>query len=116
MHGRLPADFLSLERIWPNVQFQIYGDQIWTYGSSPIQMSYRSQLPVSRWPVYFRVYAEYELARRMAFAVAESADLEKRLEANLIEKRAMAMFIDAQNHPGDQIQYNPWISIRGGWY
>jgi hypothetical protein len=113
---QLPADYLSLVSLWPNVDFQIYGDRIYTLSGSAQQLSYRTQLPVSKWPSYFRAYATYELAIRLAFSVAESAGLETRLTASLVEKRAMALYVDAQNHPSPPIINNPWLSVRGGWY
>lgn len=112
---QLPADFLSLIRVDPNQPFQIYGDQIYTIGQSPMRLEYRTQLPVSKWPVYFRDYAVYELGIRLAYSVAESEKLAARLKQDLIEVRAMALFIDAQNHPSDPIQSAPWIAARGSY-
>lgn len=113
---QLPADYLSLVKLWPVVDFNIFQDQIWTLSDSPLQLAYRSQFPVSKWPSYFRTYAVYELAVGLAFSVAESANLEQKLSAKLVEKRSMALFNDAQNHPNEPISFNPWLSVRGGWY
>jgi hypothetical protein len=111
---QIPADFLSLIRVDPLQAFQIYGDQIYTLGQSPMKLEYRTQLPVSKWPVYFRHYAAFELAILLAFSVAESEKLEQKLKEERVEVRALAMYVDAQNHPSDPIQDNPWITVRAG--
>jgi hypothetical protein len=50
----------------------------------------------------------------LAFSVAESEKLEQKLKEERIEVRALALYIDAQNHPSDPIQDNPWIQVRAG--
>lgn len=113
---QLPSDYLSFETLDPIIDYQIFGERVYTRSGSPLKLSYRTQLPVSKWPVYFREYAVYELAVGLAFSVAESDGLEAKLKQELVEIRAMAMFIDAQNHPNVPIQNRPWISARAGWY
>lgn len=112
---QLPADFLSLESIYPRQAFNIFGDQIWTRGNSPTRLLYRSQLPISKTPVYLRDYLVQQLAIKMAYSVAESAQLAQNLKQDLPTIRAEAMFIDAQNHPNVGIESNYWVTARGGW-
>ena len=110
---QLPADFLSLGRLWPNIPYQIYQDQIWAASNSPLQMEYRFQVPVSKWSPAMRMYAAYELAVAMGLSIAESEQLYKDLKAEVIEKRAMALFVDSQNHPQRNAQNSTWIGVRG---
>lgn len=113
---QLPADFLSLKRLDPNIPFQIYEDRIFTTGSSPIKLAYNTQKPVSKWPVYFRNFMVYELAYALAKGISEDAKLTADLKADRHSYRSQGRFIDSQNHPNVAIQSTPWISIRGTGY
>ena len=110
---QLPADFLSLVRLWPNIPFQIYGDQIWAASNSPLQMEYRMQVPVSKWSPAMRLYAAFEIAVGLGLSIAESEGLYKDLKVELVEKRAMALYVDSQNHPQRNAQNSTWIGVRG---
>lgn len=110
---QLPADFLSLVRLWPNIPYQIYGQQIWSMSNSTLQMEYRFQVPVSHWSAPMRFYAAYEVASQMALSISESDQLFKELSGQLAEKRAMALFTDSQNHPQRNANNSSWIAVRG---
>lgn len=114
---QLPADFLSLIKLSPMQNFQIFENLIYTLGNSPIILQYRTQRPVGEWPAYFRRMVVYELAVELGFSVAQNAKLAAGLQQKLErDVRPMALYIDAQNHPSDPIQDRPWVAVRAGGY
>lgn len=113
---QLPADFLSLKQLDPNIRFQIFEDRIFTQGSSPLKLAYNTQKPVSKWPSYFRNFMVYELALGLAKAVSESAQLTKELRQDRNTYRSQGRFIDSQNHPNVPMQNVPWVQIRRSGY
>lgn len=110
---QLPADYLSLGRLYPNIPFMIYGDQIWSASNNTLQMEYRYQVPVSKWSPAMRLYAVYEMAVALGISIAESEGLYKDLKMELVEKRAMALYVDSQNHPQRNARNSSWIAVRG---
>lgn len=110
---QLPADYLSMVRTWPNRNYTVFGDQLYTSSRSRWQIEYRYQVPVSKWSPAMRLYAAYELAVALGLSVAESEGLYKDLKMELVEKRAMALFVDSQNHPQRNIKNSSWIAVRG---
>ncbi len=110
---QLPHDFLSLIRLYPNINFQIFQDRIYSASNSKLQMEYRYQVPVSKWSPPMREYAVYEIAIGLGISIAESAQLYEALKKQHFEKRAMALFVDSQNHPQRPMQNSSWIAVRG---
>ncbi len=109
---QLPSDYLSLQRLDPIIEYQIFGDQIWTPSSSPLKLAYRYQVPVSEWPSYFKECMVLELARKYAKTICQNDKLYRDILVELNEKRALAMFIDAQSHPNEGIVSKPWLTVR----
>ena len=110
----LPADFLSLVRLYPNLNYQIFERRIYTAGSGTLHIEYNHNVPVSRWSAPFKEYMVYALAAKLAPSVTENPKISQdmRTERDLI--RTTAMYIDAQNSPNQPIQRNPWIAVRTG--
>lgn len=110
---QIPHDYLSLVRLFPAINYQIYEDRIYTSSNSTLQMEYRFQVPVSKWSPAMREYAVYEIAVGLGISIAESSQLFEVLKSQLFEKRAMALFVDSQNHPQRPMQNSSWIGVRG---
>lgn len=108
----LPADMLAVVRLYPNVNYEIFGDRIYTGTSGKLQMEYTYQVPVSKWPAPFKTFITYSLAANLALSVAEDAKLSQLFEAKKQEARALAMWVDAQNSPSKAIRSNPWVDVR----
>lgn len=116
----LPADFLSLCRLFPNIQFQIFERRIYTYGTvGELKLEYNYNVPVTRWSAPFKEYMVYALASKLAPAVAQNANLMAAMISERNRILTTAMYIDAQNSNNHPIQQNPFITVRNGglgWY
>ena len=113
----LPADFLALVRLDPNINYQIFGKRIYTANSTAsLKMEYTYNTPVTFWSAPFREYIVYALAAKLAISQALDANLAQALmsERNLL--RSTAMYIDAQNSPNVPIQRNILIDSRRSGY
>lgn len=71
------------------------------------------QVPVSKWSPAMRLYAAFEIAVGLGLSIAESEGLYRDLKVELVEKRAMALFVDSQNHPQRNARNSTWIGVRG---
>ena len=115
----LPADFLSMVRIYPMVHYQIFERRILTSTKSTLKIEYNANVPVSYWWAPFKEYIVYALANAMAPGVTENQNLVKLIQEERQRTLSTAMFVDAQNAPNRSIQHNPWIEVRGrgrsGW-
>ena len=113
----LPADFLSLVRMYPNIQYQIFGRRIYCSSQGILKLEYNYNAPVTRWSAPFKEYMVYCLASKMAPAVTENPNLIAQIISERNALRSSAMYIDAQNSPNRPIARNPWIACRtGGTY
>jgi len=109
----LPADFLSLVRLFPHVPFQIFGPRIYTGSSGTLKIEYNYRAPVTHWSAPFKEYMVYSLATIVAASVTEDPSLMQMIAQERRSARASAMFVDAQNSPNRAIQSNPWLEVRG---
>lgn len=108
----LPGDLLAVVRIYPNVNYEIFGQRLYTGASGVLKMEYTYQVPVSQWPAPFKTFIVYSLAENLAFSVAEDPKLAQMLESKRQEMKAQAMWVDAQSAPNKAIRSKPWINAR----
>ena len=110
----LPADFLSLVRLYPNINYQIFERRIYTSGTGVLKLEYNRDVPVTRWSAPFKEYMVYALAAKLAPAVTENPQIAQQMKSERDLVRTTALYIDAQNSPNQPIQRNPWIAVRTG--
>lgn len=110
----LPADFLFLCRIYPNVHFEIFEERIYTPASGTLKIEYNANVPVSQWSPTFKRYMVYSLASCLAPANTEDAKLTQMMIQEREAARATCMWVDAQNSTSRPIQHNPWVNVRTG--
>ena len=108
----LPADMLAVIRLYPNINYQIYGTRLLTASSGELKMAYNYIVPVSKWSAPFKEYMVYSLASKMAMSVTENANLIGMMKMERESARAIAMYVDSQNSPNVPIQSAPWIEVR----
>ena len=116
----LPADFLAMVRVYPDVPFQIFGRRIYCSSQGKLQIQYTYDVPVTYWSNPFKEYMVYCLAAKLAPSVCENAQLTQVMMLERDRARANAMYTDSQNSPTVPIQSNPWREIRYnggvGWW
>lgn len=110
----LPADFLFLCRLYPNVNFEIFENRIYTSATGTLKIEYNANVPVTRWSPTFKKYIIYSLASCLAPANTEDPKLTQMMMQEREMARANCMWVDAQNSPNRAIQHNPWIDVRTG--
>lgn len=108
----LPSDLISVYRLYPNVNYEVVGNQIYTGTSGELKLEYIYQAPVSRWSEPFKEYFVYALAAKLALSVAEDRNMAQYLEQISAQKKSAAMWVDAQSSPNKGVQSKPWINVR----
>lgn len=115
-----PAGLLAIWNIYPMQPYNIFGDQIWTYGSSTnagmIQVEYRELTSEARMPPVFLNYFVYVLAYNLGIGLTEHQNVLTRLEERMSTSRAIAMAVNSQERPNQAIQSSPWIANRGNGF
>lgn len=115
----LPAGFLKMLRIFPNIyDWDIYTNQfIYTTFNGTIQMEYTFQPDVSMLPNYFADYFVYEISAALALSTAQNTQFYSALEAKRIQMQALANAIDSQNRPNFSQTSIPMLNQRyiGGY-
>jgi len=109
---QLPPTMLTLIKINPNVDYQIYGDKLYTNLSQALHCDYIDNVTESEWPVYFSKMIEYALAMDFASAIRDSAASADRMAAQYANASRMARFTDSQQHPQTAIVDKPFINVR----
>ena len=108
----LPSDYLTLDRLHPNVQHQIFGDKLFTNKDnvdSDLIIEYRFSTPVEKLPTYYIRFLVYSLAHHLALGVAQKFQYVAELERMMDSARAAALFNDSQSSGNVEIQNNPFV-------
>lgn len=112
----LPADFKSMIRVYPAVNYQIFGLRLYAMTDGRLDAEYNAIVPVTYWSDKFKEYIVTKLASKLA-ANVENPKLIVDLKQELRALRAEAMWVDSQNAPNVPFQSMPWIEARlGGYY
>lgn len=109
---QLPSDLLVLIKINPNVNYQRYGNQIYTNLSQELHCDYIRNVAESEWPVYFAKMIEYALARDFASPIRDSAASADRMANEYLNASRMARATDSMQHPQTAIVDKPFIQVR----
>ena len=109
---QLPSDLLVLIKINPNVNYQIYGDKLYTNLSQALHCDYISNVGEAEWPVYFAKMIEYALARDFASSITSSAAAGDRMDNEYLNASRIARAKDSMQHPQQPIVDRPFIQVR----
>lgn len=109
---QLPTDMIALIKLNPNVDYQIYGDKVYTNLSQELHCDYIYDAPESEWPIYFSKMIEYALARDFASSIRDSAASADRMAQEYVNASRMARYTDSMQHPQKPIVNKPFISVR----
>jgi len=111
---QLPADYLSLIRLYPdNRDFQIYQNKLLYSNYSELKLEYRFKPDESRFPKYFEEYFTYYLSGRLALTAGISKEMIAILEKKEETSYKGAIAADGSSHPTISIKDAPYINVRG---
>lgn len=108
---QLPSDMLLPVGTYPKIEYEIYGDRVYTHASA-VGFEYKFKPDISRLPAYFSLLMVYCLARNMAKPVTESDATAGKWEREYIGQHAKAQFADAQGRPNKPIRNSPFTRGR----
>lgn len=108
----LPADFLSLVRVYPDIPYQIFGKRLYCTTTGRLQLEYNHNVPVTFWSAPFKEYMVYALAAKLSPSVTENINLTQMMVLERNTAKSIAMYVDSQNSPSVPIQSDPWRAVR----
>ncbi len=109
---QLPADILFLIKIYPRVNYQIYGDKVYANTNSALYCDYIYDVPEANWPFYFSKMIEYALAKDFATSIRDSSASRVEMSAEYVNASRMARYTDSQQYPITPITSNPFVNVR----
>lgn len=123
---QIPPDCLAIWQLWPNYNYEVFGEQIWTYtGTNPpadsnltLQLQYRHVAPPFMLPPAYIWYFTYLLACTVAPGVTDDPKVIQLLQADMAKWRSQAMIVNTQGRPNQGLTNSPWINSRpsGNFY
>jgi hypothetical protein len=108
---QLPTDMITLYRVDPRANYQIFEDKLFT-NISAIAADYSFKPDAVDLPPYFVQAMQYKLAADFAIAITNDTRKNALYEAKYTREVAIAMGADAKNHPPVSIQDQPFTDIR----
>lgn len=109
---QLPTDLISLIKIEPRINYQIYGDKLHCNATQAIYADYIYEAAESEWPFYFTKMVEYALALDFATSIRDSSTIQQSMAALYEAAARNARYQDSQQHPQTPIVDKPFIDVR----
>lgn len=109
---QLPSDLVTLIKIYPNIDYQVYGDKIYCNYSQKLTCDYIYNAPESEWPGYFAQVVIYALAKSFSISIRDNASIKQEMNLEYITASRMARYTDSQQHPQTPIFDNPFVNVR----
>jgi len=110
---QLPADFVSMQRVYPSINYEIFGDKLYAGSNGTLQAEYYSSNPaVNLWPAPFKAYFVYLLADFLAVSKTENTSVINAIKEGKSRWAAHAMFTSSSNRPNREMQSQPYIVVR----
>lgn len=110
---QLPSDLLFLIKVNPPVNYNVYGDKLYTNTKSTLHIDYIYNAPESTWPVYFSKMIEYALAMDFAPSIRDSGSAMDANARQYVIASRMARYTDSQQTPVERLASNPFVNVRG---
>lgn len=119
---QIPPDCLAIWQVWPGVPYEVFGEQIWTFGGPPnsnpnqtamqLQIQYRHVAPPSMLPPAYILYFCYLLAVTVAPGITDDPKIITLLQADMAKWRSQAMIVNTQGRPNQGLQNSRWVGAR----
>ena len=108
---QLPADCLRVIRVYPDQDYDIYGDKLYAK-SGELDIDYVYKVSETYLPAYFVRLLVLELAVRMAMSITANASLKAGLNQEKQFQFAAALSADAMQQPNRRIISRPFLDVR----
>ncbi len=109
---QLPPDMLLPLGIWPvDLQYEIYGDRIYTDRSS-VELDYMFKPKITAVPAYFATLLTFSLAQHFIKPITESDKAVQIMTEKYFHQRALALHADAQGRPAKTVVHSPFTDVR----
>lgn len=110
---QLPSDYVSMQRVYPNVNFEIFGDKIYAGGNGSLSCEYYSSSPaVTLWSAPFKAYFVYLLAQFLSISVTENAKVSAEIKEGLFRWGAYALYSSSSSRPNRIMASQPYVTVR----
>lgn len=111
---QLPSDYLSMWRVYPQSNYQIYADnKLYSNESTSLTAEYRFEPVPTSLPDYYVDYFQFLLAKRLAMAVAIDIRFTEVMEKQMMQMLISAFAADSQAHPNETILDSPFNDDYG---
>lgn len=111
---QLPGDLCLIVKVYPNTEFRVYGDTLYTNASS-LDIDYIYKPEVGDLPPYFALLLTYRCAFEWARPVTEGASRKEELRQMYLEQLNAARYADAQGEPNVPFADSPFTVGREDW-
>ena len=109
---QLPTDLITLIKIYPNVNYQVLGDKLYTNINQALYAEYIYDISEDDFPPHFTRVLEYALAVDFAVAIREDNTTRQTMAELYVNQSRMARAMDSQQHPPSKFQDMPFITVR----
>lgn len=108
----LPAECIMVQAVYPNIEYQVFGNKILTKSNQKITVVFGRTVPVSKWPPAFTMYIVFHLATLLGASVTNSDRMIARLTKGMTMWESRALFADGQNSKTHPFRQNPYVDVR----
>jgi hypothetical protein len=110
---RLPSNCLSVISVYPNMQYDVVGDKIYTNFKGEVFVNMKFIPPEESWPPYFVHYFVLYFASVICLPITEDATKTKGLADQAVVAGRVARNTDAKQRKNRGFKRFPLISVRG---
>lgn len=110
---QLPTDMITLYRVYPSSDYEIYGDKLYTNANS-LTLDYTQKVPESLWPGYFEKLMQRALAKDFIIPIREDVNASQIVWQQYLGEGQKARAEDSKQKIQRPIQSQPFIQVRFG--
>ena len=108
---QLPTNLLLLIRSYPNSQYEVYEDKLYS-NNSTCDIDYIFRPEPGAFPAYFVKSLSYKLASEFSISITNNQTMADRMEDRAIKALTKARFNDSQGRTPSAIVHRPFIEAR----
>jgi len=108
---QLPTDLISVMRVVPSVDYEIYGDKLYC-NVGELTLDYYSKIDESMWPGYFAKLMEYAIAKEIAIPIREDSNAAQLFYSLYLKVGQKARAEESKQRIQRPIQSRPFIDRR----
>lgn len=110
---QLPPDMITLIKIDPRIDYELYGDKMYTNGNTQkFVLDYIAKVPESTWPDYFKELMQFALAYKFAIPIRENTSTQQAMYQLYQGQGQKARATDSKQKIQRPIQDAPYLFVR----